>query len=97
MSKLFFKGKEIEKKFASNFTDVDWSTPVEDRFKHFDLSVKFKIDVKGMKKRKRQDRNPDQTSTGSNSKTWKVRMDGSTGRLTSLHLKLRNTLSSLAS
>lgn len=47
------KGKEVEKAFSKLFDDIEFSTNEEDMVDHVDLKVIFKIDVKGLKKVKR--------------------------------------------
>lgn len=55
-------GKKTEKSFAKLFGDrVTFSTPKEDMNAHWDLEIKFKVDVKGLKKRLRSDDAPDET------------------------------------
>jgi hypothetical protein len=54
------KGREVERKFASFFDNVELSTEEEDMKGHFDLSVTSRIDVKGLKKVNRSDDAPDE-------------------------------------
>jgi hypothetical protein len=49
------RGKEVEKKFAKLFKNVEFSNTKQDITEHWDLELKAKIDVKGLKKRNRSD------------------------------------------
>jgi hypothetical protein len=54
-------GKKTEESFAEIFDNVDFSSAKEDINEHWDLKVSFKIDVKGLKKRRRGDDGADET------------------------------------
>jgi len=54
------KGKQTEKKFAEMFEDYKFSTKQEDIKEHWDIEIKSKVDVKGMKKIRRSDEFPNQ-------------------------------------
>lgn len=55
------KGKEAEKEFASNFKNAIEATPEEDMKSHVDLKITYRIDIKGLKKKKRSDSTTDET------------------------------------
>lgn len=60
--KEFLKnGKSVENQFAKLFKNVETSTTEQDKCEHWDLMIKYKIDVKGLKKRNRNDEYPDET------------------------------------
>jgi hypothetical protein len=54
------KGKEVESDFASLFKNTVAATKHEDMFKKFDLTINIKVDVKGMKKINRSDKEPNE-------------------------------------
>lgn len=54
--KFFLRGKEIEGQFKKQLGGaVTGATLEEDKYKHWDLRVGYKIDVKGLKKLRRSD------------------------------------------
>lgn len=55
INKFLTKGKDVEKQFGSLFQNVDFATREQDMYEHFDLTVSYKIDVKGMRKVRRGD------------------------------------------
>lgn len=54
------RGKKTEKEFASLFKDTKFSTESQDINQHWDLEIKSKIDVKGLKKINRKDSEPNE-------------------------------------
>lgn len=54
------KGKLVEDSFKKLFKKVTDPTKEQDIHEHWDLQVNFKVDVKGMKKKSRQDSEPNE-------------------------------------
>jgi len=54
------KGKAIEREFAKLFNNVTFSDTSQDIKEHWDVSVNFKFDVKGLKKKNRNDETVDE-------------------------------------
>ena len=71
---FLLKGKKTEDFFASMFEPVFLPTKKEDIYEHWDVSIGIKVDVKGMKKIRRHDSEPNEnihyieikTNTGHN-------------------------------
>ena len=55
INKFLNKGKDVEKEFSKLFRNVDFAPKQQDIYEHFDLTVSYKIAVKGMKKIRRSD------------------------------------------
>ena len=60
-NKEFIIGKLKESDFAKLFSNSTSSTTEEDIHEHWDLNIETKIDVKGLKKRRRNDEFVDET------------------------------------
>lgn len=54
------EGKKVEKRFAKLFNNVEFSSESDDINKHFDLTIKYKVDVKSLKKVLRTDDGPNE-------------------------------------
>jgi len=54
------KGKETEEQFAKLFNNYEKSSKEQDINEHWDLEIKHKIDVKGLKKINRKDNSPNE-------------------------------------
>lgn len=54
------KGKDTEEMFANLFSNYRKSTKQQDINEHWDLEIPIKVDIKGMKKVKRSDSEPNQ-------------------------------------
>jgi len=55
IQKFLKKGKSVEQEFAKLFRNTEPSTTEQDINEHWDVLVKYKIDVKGLKKVSRSD------------------------------------------
>lgn len=55
IQKFLKNGKSVEQEFAKIFKNTEHSTIEQDMHEHWDVMVKYKIDVKGLKKIKRSD------------------------------------------
>lgn len=53
-------GKDKEAEFAAFFQETEFSSKDQDIREHWDISIKYKVDVKGMKKILRTDTEPNQ-------------------------------------
>jgi hypothetical protein len=54
-------GKEVERSFAKMFEHTLFSSKEEDMLDHWDVQVNWKVDVKGLKRRNRWDKEPDES------------------------------------
>lgn len=54
------KGKKAEKQFSELFKNIKESSFEDDKYKHIDLIIETKVDVKGIKKIYRTDQHPDE-------------------------------------
>lgn len=55
IQKFLKKGKSVEQEFAKLFRSTEPSSITEDIEEHWDILIKYKIDVKGLKKVRRND------------------------------------------
>lgn len=55
IQKFLKKGKSVEQEFANLFKNTEPSSPEQDMKEHWDVMIKYKVDVKGLKKIKRSD------------------------------------------
>jgi len=55
IKKFLKNGKAVEQEFAKLFRDTEPSTQEQDINEHWDILIKYKIDVKGLKKVRRND------------------------------------------
>jgi hypothetical protein len=53
-------GKRVEQEFAKHFSHITAASDSEDIHQHFDLKIETKFDVKGMKKIRRSDPEPNE-------------------------------------
>lgn len=57
---FFKKGKDTEEQFSKLFNNFRKSTKNQDINEHWDLEIRHKVDVKGLKKVKRSDNSPNE-------------------------------------